>query len=387
MKTVVIIGCGLTGIVTARFLAEHGYVVHLYERRDHIGGNVYDYIHSSGCLIQKYGPHSFFTNNEAILNYVKQYDEVIDSFVECETKINGTFYPMPFNFRSIDLLYDGDYAQRLKQDLLDEFKGKEIIFVTDLLNSKNSRIVHYGQFMYENEYRLYTAKQWGRGIDTISPEVFKRVPVYLSYRKPYQSHKFQFLPKKGFTELSRSILSHPNISYYLNTDALEKVTFTNESIRFEGYRESVPVLYTGAIDELFNYCYGQLPYRSLEFIIKELPVKSFQRTAIVAYPQAEKVTRVTEYTKLPMQDIGERTLVSFEVPFEYRKSEPFGNEPYYPVLTDSSKKLFSMYRKRSDRYKNLFLAGRLADFKYYNMDDVILRALDVATQIKNFVVT
>lgn len=381
MKQVVIVGCGLSGIVAGRYLADKGIRVDIFERRSHIAGNIYDYVDSNGVLVQKYGPHSFFTDSADVINYVKRFVQVSDSFVECLTCIDGSFYPMPFNFRSIDLMYDRAEAESLKNLLKQEFKNLEFVSITDLIDSKVEAISNYGRVLFDKEYRLYTAKQWGRPIESILPEVFKRVPVYLSYRRPYQRHTYQFLPEGGFTNFASLVLRHPNITVHLDCDALRKLSFGDETINIDGFHPGTPILFTGAIDELFGFRYGELPYRSLEFIWKTLQTSSFQPVPIVAYPQAEKVTRITEYTKLPKQCVGNKTVISCEVPFEYNRLSPFGNEPYYPVLTEQSKILYSQYIKLSRKYHNLFLSGRLADFKYYNMDHVILRSQEVGEQL------
>lgn len=381
----VIIGCGLSGMVVARSLADQGKKILILEKRNHIGGNIFDEYHDSGILIQKYGPHSFFTNDENIRPYIEQFIETEDCFVECKTVIDGKKIPMPFNFESIDLIYPLEHAERLKNELKECFKGKEMVSVTDLLESGNEIIVEYGQYMYEKEYCLYTAKQWGRDITTISPEIFKRVPVYLSNRKIYQSHEYQFVPKGGFTKLAQKMLDHNNITLRLNCDVLieDKVRFADNKmiIELDGNEFHGTIVYTGEIDALFDYQYGTLPYRSLEFIEKVLAEESYQDTAIVAYPQADKITRVTEYKKLPTQDIKGKTLISIEIPYEYDRNMPVGNEPYYPIKNDETDQIYKRYFEKSEKIYNLYLVGRLADYKYYNMDMVINRALEVADNI------
>ena len=377
-----IIGCGLCGIVAARRLAEAGKQVTIIEKRNHIGGNIYDFCNHDGILIQRYGPHSFFTDRKDIKDYIEQFSPTRDSFVEYRTMINGQAIPMPFNFKSIDLLYQKVEAEELKKRLLDAYPGQEIISVTSLVEHSDPMIKAYGTFMFRNEYQLYSAKQWGRPIDSIEPAVFNRVPVYLSYRKPYQRHPYQFLPVGGFTKLASRMIDHPNITLELEVDALAHLALRETGrIFWDGEELKCPVLYTGQLDELFNYTYGTLPYRSLEFIWKTLPIESFQETGIVAYPQADKITRITEYTKLPYQHVKGKTTIAIEIPFEYTPGSPFGGEPYYPVLTAQTKDLYYRFLKASQKYPTLFLGGRLADYRYYNMDDVILRGWQVADNI------
>lgn len=379
----IVVGSGLCGITAARKLAETGKKVLIVEKRSHPGGNIYDFYNNDGVLVQKYGPHSFFTNNQEIKNFIESFVQTNDSFVECQTIINQKAIPMPFNFASIDLLYAPSNADKLKQKLKIAFDKREFISVTELLENSDPMIHEYGVFMYENEYRLYTAKQWGRPLESIDPSIFNRVPVYLSYQKSYQKHPYQFIPQHGFTDLVHKIVSHDNIILSLNNNALDHLMFSNDgAIFWDKKKINCPVLFTGPLDELFKYKYGILPYRSLEFIWKTFNVESYQDTAIVAYPQADKITRVTEYTKLPPQKIKGKTVVAVEIPFEYTPNAPFGNEPYYPVLTENSQKTFCKYVNESKKYSNLYTAGRLADFRYYNMDDAILRGWDIAKTIQ-----
>ena len=376
-----VIGCGLSGMVMARALAEKGHRVHIAERRPHIGGNTYDFYNEDGVLVQKYGPHSFFTEHREVRDYIERYTPVKDCYLQYVTMIDGQALPMPFNFKAIDMLYAPDKAEQLKNTLLQAFPGRETVTVSELVDHPDACIAEYGRFMYENEYRLYTAKQWGRPIEGISPAVFGRVPVYLSYKKEYEPHTYQFVPVDGFTDLARRMLDHPCISYELNVDAREHLTLneSDHTVAWDGKAFTGPVVYTGALDELFGFAYGQLPYRSLEFIWKTVPADPGDPIAITAWPQAETVTRVTNYSKLPVQDLkGARAPVAIEIPFEYHPDRPFGNEPYYPIANEQTQALYEKYRARAAAYPQLLPVGRLADYKYYNMDHTILRAQDAA---------
>lgn len=379
-----IIGCGLSGMVVARALAEQGHRVHIVERRGHIGGNIYDYRNEDGILVQKYGPHSFFTEHREIRGYIERFTSVKDCYPQYVTMIDGQPLPMPFNFRAIDMLYGPDKAEQLKAGLVKAFPGRETVAVAELVDHPDTLIAEYGRFMYENEYRLYTAKQWGRPIESISPAVFGRVPVYLSYKKEYQAHTWQFVPVEGFTDLARRMLDHPCITYELNVDACRHLTLNEDdhSIAWDGQVLACPIVYTGALDELFGYEYGQLPYRSLEFIWKTVPADPDDPAAISAWPQAETVTRVTDYSKLPMQELhGAKAPIAIEIPFEYHPGRPFGNEPYYPIANEQTQALYEKYRARAAAWPQLVQVGRLADYKYYNMDHTILRAQEAAREL------
>ncbi|WP_294854985.1 UDP-galactopyranose mutase [uncultured Oscillibacter sp.] len=379
-----IVGCGLCGTVIARTLAEAGWKITIIEKRPHIGGNLYDFFNEDGILVQKYGPHSFFTDRSDIKEYIEQFIPVEASYLEYLTYINGQYLPMPFNFKTIDLLYSHDQAQLLKKQLTEAFPGQEIVSVTDILHHSNPIISQYGRFMYENEYRLYTAKQWGRPIEGISTDVFHRVPVYLSYRKEYQRHPYQFIPQGGFTSMIEKMLCHPNIKVLLNQDAENVLTLdaSEHGILWNQKKLKCPVVYTGAADALFHYQYGELPYRSLEFLWKTVQKESVQDAPVVAYPQLDKITRVTEYTKLPPQAANGKTVIAVEIPFEYERNAPCGNEPYYPIVNAQTQERYAKYQALAKEYPQLYLAGRLADYTYYNMDHAIIRAWSIASKIQ-----
>lgn len=389
MWDVIVVGCGLSGMVAARELAERGKRILILEKRNHIGGNIFDCVDGNGFLVQKYGPHCFFTEDYTIKEYVEKFVGIEECFVKCQTMIDGMAIPMPFNFQSIDILYEKSDADNLKMELLRYFKDKEIVYVTDLLECPIKIITDYGKFMYEKEYMLYTAKQWGRTIESISPDIFKRVPVYLSYRKEYQYHRYQFLPRGGFTKLAESILDHENIEVQLESKAelVENIDGgqKNMSISCHGTNFEGPIIFTGELDSLFGYRYGRLPYRSLEFVWKTYELESYQDTEIVAWPQKDKITRVTEYKKMPIQEKANKTVISVEIPLEYDPESPIGNEPYYPIKNDENDKLYLMYKELTANYRNLFCCGRLADYKYYNMDMVINRALQIADEAEEYI--
>jgi len=275
----------------------------------------------------------------------------------------------------------------LKNRLLAAFPDQETVPVANLVFHPEGLIADYGRFMYENEYRLYTAKQWGRPIENISPAVFGRVPVYLSYKKEYQFQPYQFVPENGYTDIAPRMLDHPHITYELNIDALKFLQLDRDqhTVHWNGEILNCPVIYTGALDELFGFEFGRLPYRSLEFIWKTAPVTD-DLFAITAWPQAEKVTRVTNFAELPHQNISSgKTALAIEIPFEYDPDKPFGNEPYYPINNDQTQKLYKQYREMADKYPGLFPAGRLAEYKYNNMDHTIFHAQNTARAVIDYI--
>lgn len=379
---VIVIGCGLSGAVVARELAEkHGKKILVIDRREHIGGNMYDYVDENGVLVHKYGPHTFHTKKKYLYEYMQQFADWIDYKLICGAVIDGKYTPTPFNFQTIDDFFDEEKAGLIKQAIKAEYPNQEFVPVAELLNHENELISEYARFLYDKDYRLYTAKQWGISPDEIDPSVLKRVPVRLNYDIGYFDDAYQAMPATMYTGFFNCLLNYANITVKLNTAMSDvvKIDFQTQKVIAFGRKYEGIVVYTGALDELLEYKYGMLPYRSLRFEWKTENIVSFQKAPVVAYPQAEGYTRITEYTKLPYQNVGKKTSYAVEYSLPYVAGVK--SEPYYPVLTEDSQKRYSMYLNEMNIFKNIYLCGRLADFKYYNMDQALERALDVVKQI------
>lgn len=378
----IVVGCGISGAVVARYLAEQmNQKVLVIDRRSHIGGNMYDYKDEHGILVHQYGPHTFHTKKKELYDYMCKYADWEEYHLTCGAVINGKYTPTPFNFQTIDDFYEKDQASAIKQAIKEAYPGSEFATVLELLHHKNSLIREYAQFLFENDYSLYTAKQWGVSPKEIDPSVLKRVPIRFSYEVGYFDDTYQVMPKKSFTDFFENILNHSNITVSLNTEAKTVINLNKESreIMYNDHVFEGQVIYTGPIDELFDYKYGILPYRSLRFEWKSEQKSSFQDAPVVAYPQADDFTRITEYTKLPVQSADGWTTYAIEYSLPYKKG--MKAEPYYPVLTEESKEIYQRYLKNVKEYTNLFLCGRLADFQYYNMDQALEKALQVCRAI------
>lgn len=379
----IIIGAGLTGCVIARELAETGKNILVLERRIHIGGNMYDFINEDGILVHKYGPHCFHTKNKTLIEYICKYSEWKDFYIKCGAEIDGKYTPTPFNFQTIDDFYSKEEAEKIKNAIKEEYPNQEFATVLELLNHKNKEIKKFATFLFEKDYSLYTAKQWGISPSEIDPSVLKRVPIRFSYNEGYFDDEYQKLPVKSYLSFFESLVNHPNIEIVCNTDMKERLSFNfdEKKIFYQNILFDGKLIYTGPIDELMNYKYGKLPYRSLRFEWKTEMINSFQKYPLVAYPQAIGYTRITEYTKLPEQKVGNKTTYAIEYPLLYNAEEK--NEPYYPVLTEDSKKLLELYKNEISKYSNIICCGRLGDFQYYNMDQALERAIHIAKQICN----
>ena len=375
-----VVGCGLTGAVVARFLAEElNKKVVIWERRNHIGGNMYDYYDEHNILVHKYGPHTFHTTEKNLFDYMCRFAEWDEYKLTCMAYVNGKFTPTPFNFQTIDDYYDVEEADDLKQRIKKVFDGRQTATVLEVLNCNDEKVRAYAQFLFDNDYSLYTAKQWGVSAKEIDPSVLKRVPLRFSYDVGYFDDEYQVMPAKSYTEFFTNLLNHPNISVQLGVEALEHLKINNGKLLINNLEQNIPVIYTGALDEIFGLEYGKLPYRSLRFEWKYEDIESKQDAPVVAYPQADGFTRITEYKKLPVQNV-KGTTYAVEYPLTYNENEKM--EPYYPVLTEDSQLMYARYASKTKQIKGLYCAGRLADFKYYNMDQALERALELCELLK-----
>ncbi|MCL2866098.1 MAG: UDP-galactopyranose mutase [Lachnospiraceae bacterium] len=374
---ILVVGAGLCGSVIARHFADLGRQVLILEKRNHIAGNMYDYIDErcGGLLLQKYGPHTFHTKDLRLYEYIKQYSLWDFYKLYSQAMIDGDFTPCPFNFKTIDQYYEPEKAKQLKKCLREYYNDAPFVTVVDLAHSKNGLIREFAAFLFEKDYRPYTSKQWGKPPESIDINVLKRVPVRLSYDAGYFDDIIQVMPRGGFTKFIENILKHKNISIELEMDAIKRIKILNKKVYFDEKVFKNTMVYTGAIDELLAYKHGALPYRSLRFEWEKKNTSSFQPAAVCAYPMAMDYTRITEYTKLPYQGDGSFTVIAKEYSSQYDAKKDM--EPYYPMMNDDSLALYEKYVNEIKTVSNLCLCGRLADYKYYNMDQALARALEV----------
>ena len=251
--------------------------------------------------------------------------------------------------------------------------------MVEVLSHPDGEIRAYAEFLFENDYAPYTAKQWGVSPKDIDPSVLSRVPLRFSYEEGYFDDPYQAMPKHSFTTFFENLLNHPNIDVKLGIDATEHLTIHQGKIYYDADCLEIPVIYTGPLDELFGCVYGRLPYRSLRFEWHYSEQDSIQPAPVVAYPKEDAFTRITEYKKLPVQE-GRGSTFAVEYPIPYQEGQKM--EPYYPVLTNESQMQYEQYYMLASRVKNLIPCGRLADFKYYNMDQALKRALQVCEMIQ-----
>ncbi len=377
MEKIIIVGAGFSGATIARLLAESGKDVTVLDKRDTIGGNAYDYVDKSGILVQPYGPHIFHTNEKAVFDFLSKFTEWEKYEHRVLARIRkDKFVPVPFNLTSLFELFPAR-AEGIKKILVDEIGYDKKVPILQLKKHENPEIRSFADFVYKNIFYIYTMKQWGFKPEQLGEEVMNRVPVYLSEEDRYFTDKYQYMPKKGFADMITNILRHPRIKLKLKTDVKKEISLSDGQIYYGGKPFDGSLIYTGCVDELFDYKYGVLPYRSLKFKFKTLPIPSFQPSAVVNYTTSHKYTRISEFTKFTCQP-KDNTVIVKEYPVKFKKGK---NIPYYPIPIMKNREHYEKYAQEAKAYKNLYLLGRLANYKYINMDIAVKNAMTLYEEI------
>lgn len=379
MYDYIIIGCGFAGAVVAQKMAEKGRKVLILEKRGHIGGNCYDENDGHGVLIHKYGPHIFHTNNEEVYDYLSKYTKWYDYSHEVVANLNGTFIPVPFNLNTLKIVYGDEKAQKLREKLIAQYGYGTRVPILKLRENTDEDIRAIADFVYENIFLKYTMKQWGQTPEQIDPAVTGRVPVLISEDNRYFQDKYQGMPLDGFTLLFENMLSEEGITIRLNTDAKEVLSFKEDGIYFENTKYEGKIVYTGPIDELFDCKYGRLPYRTLRFDMTYLSEENYQPKAVVNYTVSEEFTRITEFKKLTGQKVAGTTIMK-EYPLAYTGKA--GEIPYYAISNEDNINMYNKYVELIKKYDNMYLLGRLAEYKYYNIDGIVEKALNLAKELE-----
>jgi len=358
-----IVGAGFAGSVMAERLASQlNKKILIVEKRNHIGGNAYDEYDKNGILVHKYGPHIFHTNSKKVFDYLSQFTGWRFYEHKVLAKLNDELYPIPINRITLNKLYNLNLqTEKTVRDYYNSVMEKR----NPIQNSEDIIVNQVGRDLFEKFFRDYTKKQWNLEPKELSPSVCGRIPVRTNDDCRYFTDKFQFMPKKGYTKMFERMLNHKNIEVVLNTDYKSII---NE-IKFD------KMIYTGPIDYYFDYQFGKLPYRSIRFEYESFNKEHYQPTAQINYvDNSQRFTRVVEHKYLSDQKT-EKTTVSFE----YSQAD---GEPFYPVPTDENKKLYEKYLNEAKKLSSVKFIGRLAEYQYYNMDQVVASALHSFSEMK-----
>ena len=370
----IIVGAGFAGSVIAHKIATQSEKkVLIIEKRNHIGGNCFDFTDENNINIHKYGPHLFHTDNEKVFTFLSKftefevYEHMVLAYID-EKNVN-----IPFNFNTLYQLFPEEQAQKFEKILLENFILNEKVPILELKKSDDEDLQYLANYIYEKMFVNYTAKQWGVKPEEIDASVTARVPIFIGSDNRYFHDKYQVIPKNGYTKIFETMLDHPNIKLQLGITFDEECEIHKDKISYKGTEFQGKVIYTGPIDELFSYKYGVLEYRSIDLQFETVDQEFFQDAAVVNYPNDYQFTRITEFKHIHPAHTPKTTILKeYPQPYVVKK-----NIPYYPVFTEENQNRYKKYEKLASTVDNLILVGRLAEFKYYDMDDVVERALEV----------
>lgn len=349
-----IVGAGFAGSVLAERLANgSNKKVLICDKRPHIAGNAYDFYNDEGILIHKYGPHIFHTNSQEVFEYLSRFTEWRSYQHKVLASVDGMLLPMPINLDTINKLYGLNLTAFEVEDFLESIAEK----CEQIRTSEDVVVSKVGRELYEKFFRNYTRKQWGLDPSELDASVTARVPTRTNRDDRYFTDSYQAMPKHGYTRMFEKMLDNPNIKIMLNCDYRE----------IAGQIDYKEMVYTGPVDSFFDYAYGKLPYRSLEFKHETHDTEQFQTAPVVNYPNEQPFTRITEFKYLTGQE-HKKTSIVYEFP-------QATGDPYYPIPRKENADIYAKYKKLADARSDVHFVGRLATYKYYNMDQIVAQAL------------
>lgn len=355
-----IVGAGFAGSVLAERLAcDQGKKVLLIDRRSHIGGNAYDSYNEHGLLIHRYGPHIFHTNSANIFQYLSRFTKWRQYQHRVLASVDGRLVPIPINLDTINSLYGKSLDAAGMQSFLESVAEKR----TPIKNSEDVVVNGVGRELYEKFFRGYTRKQWGLDPSELDAQVTARVPVRCNRDGRYFTDSYQAMPARGYTHMFENMLDHPNIKLMLNTDYREIAKAIDHQ----------QLIFTGPIDEYFDHRFGKLPYRSLQFIHETHHRPIFQEAPVINYPNDFAYTRITEFKYLTGQEHPSTSIV-YEIPGA-------DGDPYYPIPRPDNTALYKKYQALAEDTPNVHFVGRLATYRYFNMDQVVGQALTLFAKL------
>ncbi|WP_421796275.1 UDP-galactopyranose mutase [Haliscomenobacter sp.] len=360
MYDYLIVGAGLAGSVLAERLASKANKkVLLIDKRNHIAGNTFDYYNSDGILVHKYGPHIFHTNSKEVFDYLSNFTEWRPYEHHVLASVDGQLVPIPINQNTVNALYGLNLSQLQVQDFFNSKAEKK----DQVLTSEDVVVNAVGRELYEKFFKHYTIKQWALDPSELDASVTARVPTRTNKDNRYFTDSYQAMPLHGYTNMFQRLLDHPNIHIMLNTDYKDLV----DEIDFK------TLIYSGPIDAYFDFCFGKLPYRSINFKSQTIDSENYQPTGTVNYPMSQAYTRITEFKHLTGQKHEKTSIV-----FEYPTAE---GDPYYPIPRKENMAIYNQYKTLAAAEPDTFFTGRLGTYKYYNMDQVIAQSLTLFKKI------
>lgn len=358
---VVIVGAGISGATLAeRFSTKLNKKVLLLEKREHIGGNCYDHYDKAGVLVSKYAAHIFHTSHEDVWNYVRMFSKWRPYFHKVLSMVEGQLVPIPVNITTVNTLFNLFIKNEAE---MKQWLSTQIVNINDPKNSEESALSRVGPVLYEKMFKNYTTKQWDTDPKNLDKSILDRIPVRLDFNDHYFSDPHQAMPLKGYTKIFENMLNHPKITVMLNTD------YFSVQKEIEGYEQ---LFFTGPIDQFFGFSLGKkLQYRSLRFEFETLNQEFFQSNSVINYPNENEFTRIVEFKYLTGQIHPQTTIV--------REYPTWEGEPYYPVINKENLALFDQYslEAKKNETSKIHFVGRLANYKYFNMDQAFKNSLDL----------
>ena len=355
-----IVGAGFAGCILAERLTSIGKKVILIDKRDHVGGNCFDFTNPKGLLVHKYGPHYFRTDSDQVKDYLSKFTEWIPAEYIVKAFVNGKLYPLPINRDTINQFFNINLQGEEEAKYFMEKKREKI---ENPKNAEEFALSVFGREIYEAFFKNYTKKHWGIDARDLAPSVVARIPLRHNTNNKYVNEKFQAMPKEGYTKMFEKMLK--NTKVLLNTDFKK----TNEI----DYKR---LIFTGPIDEFFDYKFGKLPYRSVKFNFIDLKQKNHQPSVQINYPNDFDFTRKVEIKHVTGQKEHDFTTVVEEFPCDE-------GDPFYPIPNEKNEELYKKYKEEADKLANVFFIGRMAEYKYLNIDHVAKKALELFDKIKN----
>ncbi len=365
----IVIGSGFSGTTMANLIAAKlNKKVLVLDKKNHIGGNSYDYKDDNGIFIHKYGSHIFHTSHERVWNYIRQFTDFNQYMHKVVALIDGIETTIPFNIKTLFNVLPFTLARRLEKKLLKAFQYNTKVPILEFLKQNDTDLKFLADYIYEKVFLHYTTKQWGAAPTSVDGSVMARVPVYISQDSRYFQDKYQGIPLNGYTKTIEKMLEHPNIEVRLDSD------FAHMKSTLSDYKH---IFYTGSIDEFFDYKFGKLPYRSVNFTLETHDCEFYQSNAVINYPCNYDFTRIHEY-KYYLNHKTPKTVIAKEYSefFELGK-----NERYYPIASEENYAIYAQYLTEAASLRNVSFLGRLGDYKYYDMDTAILRAIETFDNI------